>query len=95
MTIFPTNDDALKAAKDGWDTIWKAVTEELAENTICSQCGAKLSTYDELCTAPLDIECDGFRAVEAAFQRAAEALLVEKDGEAAATIAQNEKTPPG
>lgn len=34
------------------------------DTVICGQCGATLATFDEKCSADLDVVCDGFVCIE-------------------------------
>jgi len=39
--------------------------ERLGQRVICQACGATVVTMGDVCSAPLDAECEGFRAYEA------------------------------
>ncbi len=48
------------------------VTDALKDaGVICKDCGCTVDTYGDKCTAPLDVECLGFKAVEAAISKVA------------------------
>lgn len=44
----------------------RRVEERLGDKVICGQCGATLATYADNCSAPLDVRCPGFEAIEEA-----------------------------
>jgi hypothetical protein len=41
-----------------------AVEKFFGDKVICSDCGATLDTYADKCSAPLDVPCLGFLAIE-------------------------------
>jgi hypothetical protein len=36
------------------------VIDYYGDRKICGRCGASVSTYGDACTAPLDVQCQGF-----------------------------------
>jgi ribosomal protein L40E len=56
---------AAKALKE-YPEMLADVEARLGGREICRRCGATLATYEERCAAPLDEQCEGFKAIEAA-----------------------------
>lgn len=53
--------------------IQKAVNlavERLGDHIICKTCGTNCERMGDLCSAPLDVACDGFKVYDAARNRA-------------------------
>jgi hypothetical protein len=40
--------------------IAKRTADELGNEVICAQCGASVTTYGDVCMAPLEVRCPGF-----------------------------------
>lgn len=38
--------------------------DAFGDRVICDQCGARISTYGDLCSVPLDVRCQGFDTYE-------------------------------
>lgn len=45
-------------------------TKRLGDTVICTRCGATAVTMGDICSAPLDEECEGFKAYDAARSQA-------------------------
>lgn len=46
------------------------IEKTLGTGIICTTCGATLATYHDWCSAPLDVACPGFQAIENAISTA-------------------------
>lgn len=44
--------------------------ERLGADVICKACGATAETMGDTCSAPLDVECEGFRTYDTARTKA-------------------------
>lgn len=42
------------------------VEAKLGDKVVCDRCGAKLADIHKQCTAPLDMTCPGFEAIDKA-----------------------------
>lgn len=61
------------SAKKKRELIQKAVNlaiDSLGDHIICKACGTNVQRMGDMCTADLDVECEGFRVYDAARTKA-------------------------
>lgn len=57
-------------ARELRERVWHLVEQKLGAGEICGRCRARLSNFDERCTADLGEKCPGFLAMDRAREAA-------------------------